>query len=286
MHRHAEWIVATISTICLILTIAVYLYVKMLRNTLGKCIVSCLLSMVMVQVIFIQNSLNFLFHLFATYCIINGKVFLFSIAFEWTRNFFQYAYFIWLSVISYHLWQVFKSPRSDDHSRSFLAYSAFVWITAGIITGFFFFLNAQDDERLTVLCMLLGSLIFHIFNLIMFILTTISIWKVKGEMKRFTRRKDKTTTCFNFDTETYLQFLRMSIMMGLSWSFVIVVYVFNNFFSSFNHLQFIIDLHHAFVIYVFILLIVKRSTINLIMESIRERQIKRRVRAQMERDLP
>ncbi|XP_037720892.1 probable G-protein coupled receptor Mth-like 7 [Drosophila subpulchrella] len=229
MHRHAQWIVATISTICLILTVAVYLYVKMLRNTLGKCIVSCLFSMVMVQVIFIQNSLNFLFHLFPTYCIIYGKVFLFSIVFEWARNFFQFAYFIWLSVISYHLWQVFKSPKCDANSKSFLAYSAFVWITAAIMTVVFFFMNTLDDESLIVLCMLLGSLIFNIFNLIMFMLTTINICKVKGEMKRFTRRKDKTTTCFNFDTQT---------------------------------------------------------TLKLIMESIRERQIKRRVRAQMERDLP
>jgi len=37
------------STICCILTIAIYLYVKKLRNTLGKCIISCLLSIVIWQ---------------------------------------------------------------------------------------------------------------------------------------------------------------------------------------------------------------------------------------------
>jgi len=55
-------------------------------------------------------------------------------------------------------------------------------------------------------------------------------------------------------------------MMGLSWIFVITVYVLNIFFTSFNDLQFMIDLHRAFGIYVFILLIVKRSTLKLIME--------------------
>jgi len=81
-------------------------------------------------------------------CLIYGKVFLFSIVFEWARNFFQFAYFIWLSVISYHLWQVFKSPNCDANSKSFVTYSAFVWITAAIMTVVFFFMNTQDDESL------------------------------------------------------------------------------------------------------------------------------------------
>jgi len=37
--------------ICTILTIAVYTYVKKLRNTLGKCVISCLFSMVMLYLL-------------------------------------------------------------------------------------------------------------------------------------------------------------------------------------------------------------------------------------------
>jgi len=37
------------SMICAILTIAVYIYVKKLRNTLGKCVISCLFSLAIVH---------------------------------------------------------------------------------------------------------------------------------------------------------------------------------------------------------------------------------------------
>ncbi|XP_044250439.1 probable G-protein coupled receptor Mth-like 12 [Drosophila takahashii] len=191
-----QGIVALISTICFILTISVYLYVKNLRNTLGKCIISCLFSMVMVQVIFVQNAFNFVYNIYPTYGIIFGHLIRFSIIFEWIRHFFQLAYFIWLSVISYHLWQVFKSARRDENWHQFLAYSIFVWITSIILTVASYFMNNLDDPEL------ISTLIFNIFNLVMFILTTINICKVKNEMKRFARKKDKTTTCFNFDTQT------------------------------------------------------------------------------------
>jgi len=39
------------SMICAILTMAVYTYVKKLRNTLGKCVISCLFSLVMLHLL-------------------------------------------------------------------------------------------------------------------------------------------------------------------------------------------------------------------------------------------
>nr|XP_036670498.1 probable G-protein coupled receptor Mth-like 12 [Drosophila suzukii] len=44
--------------------------------------------------------------------------------------FFQGAYVVWLSVISYHLWETFKPLKCDDHRYQFLLYSAIAWITA------------------------------------------------------------------------------------------------------------------------------------------------------------
>ncbi|XP_050741978.1 uncharacterized protein LOC127010829 [Drosophila biarmipes] len=49
-----------ISMILKILTITVYTYVRNLRNTLGKCIISCLFSMVMYELIFTLDYLSFL----------------------------------------------------------------------------------------------------------------------------------------------------------------------------------------------------------------------------------
>jgi len=43
-------------------------------------------------------------------------------------------------------------------------------------------------------------MILGIFNVVMFILTAIPIWKVKGQLKKFKQRP--TTTCINFDSQT------------------------------------------------------------------------------------
>ncbi|XP_041564288.1 probable G-protein coupled receptor Mth-like 7 [Drosophila elegans] len=105
----------------------------------------------------------------------------------------------------------------------------------------------------------------------MFILTAIHIWKVKREIRRFTQNEEATTACFNFDTQTYLQFLRISAMMGVSW-----ILDLSQFFIDPNQFwQFVVLVfeyfHDGFGIIVFILLILKSSTIELIMERIRGR---------------
>jgi len=123
--------------ICNILTIAVYSYVKKLRNTLGKCVISCLLSMVMIQLYWILivsglwmvlpdfgMLLNEYLVRFPLFC----KLLVFSVIYP--ALFFYSAHVVWLSVTSYHLWQTFKTLRRDDHRYQFLVYSAVVWITA------------------------------------------------------------------------------------------------------------------------------------------------------------
>ncbi|XP_037722063.1 probable G-protein coupled receptor Mth-like 12 isoform X2 [Drosophila subpulchrella] len=51
--------------------------------------------------------------------------------------FFQGAYVVWLSVISYHLWQTFKPLKRDDHRYQYLVYSAIAWITAAGTVGLY-----------------------------------------------------------------------------------------------------------------------------------------------------
>jgi len=49
--------------------------------------------------------------------------------------FFFFAHNLWLSVISFHLWKVFKSVAGEEHRLQFLAYSTFVWVTTAILPG-------------------------------------------------------------------------------------------------------------------------------------------------------
>ncbi|XP_070071902.1 probable G-protein coupled receptor Mth-like 12 [Drosophila takahashii] len=115
-------------------------------------------------------------------------------------------------------------------------------------------------------------LILSIFSLIMFILTVNNIRKVKKELKKFEPQKETTTTCFSFNTEAYIIFLRMSFMTGVSLLLYSVLggiafctgNVVRGWFKFFKNVY-----RACFGIFIFILLICKRSTIEMLMESIK-----------------
>ncbi|XP_065720854.2 probable G-protein coupled receptor Mth-like 7 isoform X2 [Drosophila suzukii] len=254
-----------ISMICYVLSIAVYLYVKKLRNTLGKCIISSLFSIAIVNfmVILVKFWLIILVNAMVTYM---------------TCVFFLSAYIAWLSAISYHIQKVFRTVKCGEHRHQFLVYSAFVWTTAATVTGVFYLIQntryeCQKESKFAGKCLILGWLILSIFNIVKFIQTTTYIWKVKRELKRVTKQKETTPTCFNFDTQTYLQFLRLSVMMGLSWIFINLVWaIYVIFDTSSEWIQmFVLELSFYIGIFIFILLVARRSTLKLLKESFREK---------------
>ncbi|XP_070852541.1 probable G-protein coupled receptor Mth-like 7 isoform X2 [Drosophila suzukii] len=259
------------SMICAILTIAVYIYVKKLRNTLGKCVISCLFSLAIVHFLEILEW----FGLLEIYSFLGKGMFIFGI-----------AYMIWHPVIGYHLWRTLNPLKRDEHRHQFLVYSSFVWIMTAGYAGLFF-LKEHVVWRYVIACFLLLWLqIQGIFNIIMFILTVINIWKVKREIKRFERQKETTTTCFNFDTETYVVFFRISLLMGVTW----IVFTIFSTLDLFGYTSDALEKFLNFVPYClgllyFVLLILKRSTLKLFMDSIRERRNEKLVRAQMKKDL-
>ncbi|XP_050742122.1 probable G-protein coupled receptor Mth-like 12 isoform X2 [Drosophila biarmipes] len=245
-----EFFVMVTSMICNILTIAVYLFVKKLQNTLGKCIMSCLFSMVMAHFILVLHKLDVLVEG------VSSNIFIF----------FVIAYVLWLSAISFHLWKSFKSVKKEEDWYQFLVYSALVWITAAVIIGIRYFMNKFELENA------FGWLLLSIFNLIMFILTAIHIWKVKRDLKMCTRQEETTTTCLDFDNQTLAIFLRLFVMVDVSWLIFSIILIVT-FFKDVNpFLNLIISVHYFFGIFNFILLVCKRSTIKLIEESIRERR--------------
>ncbi|XP_017058044.1 probable G-protein coupled receptor Mth-like 7 [Drosophila ficusphila] len=131
--------------------------------------------------------------------------------------------FLWLSVISYHLWRRLTSLDSRDSLSLFLKYSSFVWGTIAVPTGVIFLMNLLWGEDLrkwhwmpivgVVECAayVTGAhawiyyngpmLILNVFNLIMFILTTIHIRKVKSNLKKL-NREEATPTCFDLNLQT------------------------------------------------------------------------------------
>ncbi|XP_070071883.1 probable G-protein coupled receptor Mth-like 7 [Drosophila takahashii] len=201
----------------------------------------------------------------------------------------------WNSVISFHLWKLLTNRYEDT---SFKTYSAFAWSMAAIPTGVIYVMNLiwEEDLHKWNWLPLIGysactlevwgsyywiyfeapELFVILFNIIMFILTVIHIWKVKSELRKFERDKERTIQCFNFDTEPYVIFLRLSVIMGTFWTldlFVILAASYNIFMKFWI---FVIYIEKSFGIVVFTLLILRRSTLQLLMERIRGKRQKQR----------
>nr|XP_036672432.1 probable G-protein coupled receptor Mth-like 7 [Drosophila suzukii] len=129
----------------------------------------------------------------------------------------------------------------------------------------------------------LGFHILRIFNLVMFVLTVINIRKVKREILRFEQQKETTRTCFNFDAQTYAVYLRISVIMGAAWIFnsITELLKFDDYYFGLIGAL----IHFFFGIIHFFLLILKRSTLKLLIDSFHERRNEKRVRAQRKKDL-
>ncbi|XP_039230945.1 probable G-protein coupled receptor Mth-like 7 [Drosophila yakuba] len=268
--------IVTISLICYILTIAVYLYIKELRNVTGKCVICCMISK------FIEYLLKLLINmkLLNSICSLAG----------YSLYFFWMASTIWFSVISYQLWKLLTSVNRAEPTYRFLLYSAFVWTTAAVMTGSIYMVNlmwendlnkwnwlplvgfhrctAKDWNSSSLVYISGPFMVLSTFNIAMFTLTVIYIRKVKREIKKFAHEEQERIDCINFDSQTYLQFLRLSVVMGLTW--IAHAIPFSARFTNITLKQIIMisDYYHdAFGIVIFVVLVLKRSTLTLLIKS-------------------
>ncbi|XP_039482654.1 probable G-protein coupled receptor Mth-like 3 [Drosophila santomea] len=222
-----------LSLICLVLTITVYLYVKELRNLVGKCFICYLAALFLGYLFLILNVWNYS----SGFCVTAGYLGYFSII----------AAFFWLSVISLTLWNTFSGNSSWLNGflpeNRFLTYNLYAWGMALLLTGITFIADQVfEDEKLkprvgvgshcwiytgdmSVMIYFYGPmLLIIVFNIVMFVLTAIRIIKVKKEAQNFTQQRT-TTQRLNLDKQTYALFLRLFIIMGLSWSLEIISFL-------------------------------------------------------------
>ncbi|XP_032570084.1 probable G-protein coupled receptor Mth-like 3 isoform X2 [Drosophila sechellia] len=231
--RTWKTVAIVISMICIVLTISVYLYVKKLRNLHGKCFICYLASLFLGYLFLLLNVWKYSSH----FCVTAGFMGYFSVI----------AAFFWLSVISLTLWNSF-SGNSGWLNRflpdnPFLAYNVYAWGIPLLMTAITYIADqVVDDENLrprvgvgkscwiytgdmTVMIYFYGPMLLLIaFNITMFVLTAFRIMKVKKEAQNFTQQQN-TTNRLNSDKQTYTLFLRLFIIMGLSWSLEIVSFL-------------------------------------------------------------
>ncbi|XP_017129990.1 probable G-protein coupled receptor Mth-like 7 [Drosophila elegans] len=104
------------------------------------------------------------------------------------------------------------------------------------------------------------------FNIIMFVLTAYYIIKVKREINRFKVQEETTVTCLNIDSQTYLQFVRISVLMGGAYIFsAIFNFISQSYFYEPLYLV-AIFINRCYGVFVFFMLIPRRSTLSMLVD--------------------
>ncbi|XP_039229153.1 probable G-protein coupled receptor Mth-like 3 [Drosophila yakuba] len=232
-----------LSQICIVLTISVYLYVKELRNLVGKCFICYLTSLFLGFLLLIVNVWNY----FNGFCPTAGLLMEISLSSRLLGYFFVMAAFFWLSVISFNCWITFSGSfnwlnRFLPENR-FLYYNLYAWGMAVLLTVITIIAyEVVKDERLrpalpfgkscwildkkmSVMIYFYGPmLLIIVFNIVMFVLTAIPILRVKKNVKSFAQQLESKEK-LNSDSQQFTVCLRLSIIMGLSWSLEIISFL-------------------------------------------------------------
>ncbi|XP_043648130.1 probable G-protein coupled receptor Mth-like 6 [Drosophila teissieri] len=263
--------VGTISMVGCILTITVYLYIKKLRNLLGKCFICYVFCKFVQYLIWAGGDLNWLINI----CSLAG----------YTNYFFALASHFWLSVMSHHIWKNLRLINRDDPRYHFLAYNVYGWGTPAIMTAITYLVDWAWEDRPDKLNWIPGvglyrcwintydwsamiylygpMLILSLFNVFTFILTVIHIRKVKSSVKNSTQQQQKCMKNYDF-----LLYLRLSVMMGGTGIFEVITYLVKRHNVWQQVLRVPNFFHLGSGVIVFVLFILKRSTIQMILERI------------------
>lgn len=62
------------------------------------------------------------------------------------KYFFSMSSYLWFSVVSFHLWELFTSLNRHEPQYRFLIYNTFVWCTAAIPTVVIFSMNQMWEN--------------------------------------------------------------------------------------------------------------------------------------------
>ncbi|XP_068158102.1 G-protein coupled receptor Mth-like [Drosophila tropicalis] len=267
-----------ISLLSFLITIGVYLYLPRLRNLHGKCFV-CYMGSLFVGYLMLLLEMYKSFLKYFYLCYITGYLGYFSIL----------AAFFWLSVMSLDLWSSFRNTnvnRSKPGNR-FLIYNLYAWcgpllltILISILDQVFF--NNTDyvwipgvyfsgcwikvSDWSAMIYFYGPMLILIIFNTTLFILTAFEIMKIKKELRNIVRHQERKQK-LNSDKQKYSFFLRLFLLMGVSWSFEIVSYLVQN-NVTWSYIFLVSDIfHYCQGVIILVFFVWKRS----IYESLRDR---------------
>lgn len=260
----------------MVITILIYMIIPELRNLHGKSLSCYLLGLVVgyscLGYILVQNGIVPT----DSKCKALGYVSYFSFM----------ASFFWLSVISFDLWWNFRGTQGINKSKEwkrFLLYSLYSW---GMATIFLIILlvvaNSNvpsiyhhgigvgqcwlETKKWITLAYFYGPIIIIIgFNISMFIMTSMKIHTVQKEMARIIAKEDSHRNLHKEKAKFGL-FLRLFIVMGVTWSMEIVSW----FLESWEWLFYVSDICNAIQgLIIFSLFVMKAKVKHLILKRYR-----------------
>ncbi|KAK2166887.1 hypothetical protein LSH36_34g08015 [Paralvinella palmiformis] len=236
-----------ISIVALTLTIVVYSWQPKIRNLAGKCVISLSVSLLTAQLLFL---IGVSFHVFDSPSTAGACLF-FAIA---THTAFLCS-FAWMNVMAFDICRIFSGSvhkaSAEGQKRRFYKYSGYAWISPILIVAVATtvdFRSAPDcvfrpgyahglcwitNRKALFLFFALPVALILIANLIMFVLTAVHIYKVQKDTRRATG---------NTDRRRYGVYIKISIIMGLTWIFAFIATATDSevlwyFFLIFNTLQ-------------------------------------------------
>ncbi|XP_067142815.1 uncharacterized protein [Centruroides vittatus] len=205
-----------ISIVCLLIHLIIYLLLPKLHNLPGKILICLSLSLLIAQLSFLLGAYDS--HVSTWHCV------LFAIV----THFSYLAAFFWMNVMAFDIYRTFcKAKSSSNHSRTFVLYSVYSWVSstliifASLIMNFVFPENLYSPNYGRNVCWISEKrslLVFFAFplfvlltvNIIFFFLTARSLLKTTRETKMVNKVSDKVR---------FILYIKIALMLGLTWIF-------------------------------------------------------------------
>ncbi|XP_055318309.1 G-protein coupled receptor Mth2-like isoform X2 [Sitodiplosis mosellana] len=256
-------------------TILVYICLPELRNLHGKCLLCYLIGLVFGYTAMGLVQLNGMDYVEPMICKSVGYLMYFSLL----------SAFFWLSVISFDLWWNFRTTSgflTFSESKRFVLYMIYAWGLASLLTIVVFILDSTPSlsENLRPgmgvgTCFLkktvLSQFIFFYMpicivctiNIIFFLLTALKIRKVQQDLKKVTSQEESSRhqSKFNHDKDNFTLYLRLFIVMGVTWSMEGLSFL----ISKESYFFLLTDICNAIQgVLIFVLFVLKRRVLRLI----------------------
>ncbi|XP_055841355.1 G-protein coupled receptor Mth2-like isoform X2 [Episyrphus balteatus] len=267
----------------MLLTIIVYMAIPELRTLHGKSLCCYLLGLCIGYSILSAFILIPMDYISSLQCKVGGFLAYFSFM----------ASFFWVSVISFDLFYNIRVPRGRyNEKKRFILYSIYAWGLALISLGLTY--AAQQSSFISndwkpqiggdewcwlevkkgwsAMIYFFGPIIIIIaFNIVMFVLTALQIHGVQKEMKRMMERNDSQKN-LRTEKDRFGIFLRLFIVMGVTWSMEITSYLIGQ-DSSWSKLFYVTDIGNGIQGFlIFTLFVLKKKVKQYITNRLQQKE--------------